>query len=99
MTRSLVEIASNIELARELVRRELALGDGHRKHYEGATDLEVSLPAADDTDPSAISMAVTLHCYVLGPERHYRFEGTDADLQLLEAVRGWFDEERGAEHE
>lgn len=50
---------------------------GH-KSYEGTWELLVSFPSYFDDDTATASpdfYRVTLHCYVLGPHRHYNWDG------------------------
>lgn len=50
---------------------------GH-KSYEGTWELTVSFPSyfEDDTyNAPPESFTVQLHCYVLGPQRHYSWSG------------------------
>lgn len=73
--------------------------DGHSKSYEGA--FEICLPnyfeEQPDTIPYTDPCVITLHCYLLGPHRHYEWKGrTFADaLDKCEfEVRGWLKDEQ-----
>lgn len=72
--------------------------DGHCKSYEGA--LTVHLPnyfeetAAHDSFGwhGKGSWVIELHCYLIGPNRHYRWEGRDFNECLTKAekdIRAW----------
>ena len=77
------------ELVFSGIKRSLEL-DGHCKSYEGAVEFHVQLPnyfkethgedhgfmAAMGSDPGP-NYKLTLHCYVLGPARHYDWEDSD----------------------
>jgi hypothetical protein len=72
--------------------------DGYCKSYEGR--IVVAFPdyfhehgEPDDRDPNAYS--VDLHCYVLGPHRHYNWTGRTLGEALRKAtrdVRRWIKE-------
>ena len=52
--------------------------DGDHKSYEGAWELLTCYPSYFDSEtfydgPEAV--VATLHCYVLGPSRHYEWRG------------------------
>jgi hypothetical protein len=52
--------------------------DGHCKSYEGA--MEIGFPNFfDDSAPHENSWRITLHCYVVGPRRHYEWMGKTLD--------------------
>jgi len=73
--------------------------DGHCKSYEGA--LSVSLPnffeerAAHEHDYGWLreeAWGIELHCYLIGPNRHYRWSGVSFDEALCKAeldIRAW----------
>lgn len=73
--------------------------DGHCKSYEGA--FVVNLPnyfeerAANDSFGwlSGGAWTIELHCYLIGPQRHYRWEGKSFAEALHKAevdLRAWF---------
>jgi hypothetical protein len=73
--------------------------DGHCKSYEGT--VEVKYPNYFERT-SENQCVVTLHCYVLGPSRHYTWFGTTLDEALDRAfadVRQWVDDAKKAEVE
>lgn len=68
------------------VEYELKMNDGYCKSYEGAFEVTMSFPEyfQDETGtkpPDFVS--ITLHCYVLGPSRHYTWKGPT----FLDALR------------
>lgn len=66
--------------------------DGMCKSYEGALEVRSEWPDYFDDDTSTAESAtyhcITLHCYVLGPARHYDFCGKTFGeaLQKFEAA-------------
>lgn len=85
---------AKIDALRQLVFAgiDVALAvDGHHKSYEGALGVEALWPSRFEPD-HVESYAVHLHCYVLGPSRHYDWIGPDPDAVIDEAtaaVRQW----------
>lgn len=86
-------------LQRDLFRaidQELAQ-DGHHKSYEGMFSVTCEWPnrfAYGDAAPETIGPTwwVTLHCYVIGPSRHYQWSGTtfnEAWERCEHSVREW----------
>lgn len=68
------------------VEYELEQNDGYCKSYEGTFEVTMSFPEyfRDETGtkpPDFVS--ITLHCYVLGPHRHYTWRGPT----FLDALR------------
>lgn len=60
------------------------------KSYEGAFEWTVCYPNyfEDDTgDMGATHFVLTLHCYVLGPARHYDWHGKTMDKVLDQAEK------------
>lgn len=63
-------------------------GDGYHKVYEGIIELHISWPSylvATDQDGRIVDdeynmplYELNLHCYVLGHQRHYHWQGIDA---------------------
>lgn len=69
------------------IERELSY-DGHCKSYEGTFEWTVCYPNyfEDETgDNGASFYKLTLHCYVLGPARHYDWTGKTMDEALDKA--------------
>ena len=69
------------------------------KSYEGCLEVHFEYPDYFDDEESAATQptycCITLHCYVLGPARHYDFRGKsfkDA-LKKLEATLGKWEKE------
>lgn len=60
---------------------EVALGYGH-KSYEGTWEISYGFPDYFD-DPLAesdpIDVTIQLHCYLVGPGRHYKWSGSNFD--------------------
>lgn len=68
----------------ELIKTELEI-DGYCKPYEGAIDVLRSYPNyfEDESGNSPpAGYCITLHCYVLGGQRHYDFIGRTFDDAL-----------------
>ncbi len=59
------------------------------KSYEGAIDVGIYYPnyfeSEENTIPAPCLYTITLHCYVLGPARHYTFKGKT----MREALQGF----------
>jgi hypothetical protein len=94
------------QLAFSGIKRALEI-DGACKSYEGAVELHVGLPnyfketTGEDWGLAAFfggaahNYKLTLHCYVLGPARHYDWEGSDVQDVFARAtadVRTWIAE-------
>ena len=83
------------------VEYELKLNDGYCKSYEGAFEVTMSFPEyfQDETGtkpPDFVS--ITLHCYVLGPHRHYTWEGPtflDALRKAEAEIDSWIEAQHG----
>lgn len=84
----------------ESLRKELfaAIGesleeDGHCKSYEGHFRIEASLPNYfEEKDKYPALWSLVLNCYVVGPHRHYVWEGNSFDECLRKAeidIRAW----------
>ena len=72
--------------------------DGHHKSYEGAIDLSYCYPNYFEQD-RGVMVVIELHCYLIGPTRHYKWYGDSVVKCLLEANKdldGWIRE--GAEN-
>lgn len=85
------------ELLFDGIEMAIESGVGHHKSYEGA--IEISFPNYFDERQQTFTSnyALTIHCYVLGPNRHYTFEGNtleEAINQAMEHVREWVEDER-----
>ena len=87
-----------LSLRRRLFRliREQLREDPCCKSYEGSIEVSLEYPnyfednGAEETRPSRCCIIV--HCYVLGPFRHYKFEGNTMRIALdkLEAqIKDW----------
>ena len=76
------------------VWREIRKGDGC-KSYEGTWELLIGYPDAfeDETGEAEPNFyRIQLHCYVLGPNRHYEWSGDTWEQALercLTDVEGW----------
>lgn len=60
--------------------------DGHCKSYEGG--MEIIFPDYFESNaqkPQANAWGIELHCYVLGPSRHYRWSADSFDNALAKA--------------
>ena len=83
------------------VEYELELNDGYCKSYEGTFEVTMSFPEyfQDETGtkpPDFVS--ITLHCYVLGPHRHYTWEGPtflDALRKAEAEIDSWIEAQHG----
>lgn len=90
---------SQLERFHSLVHRgvEAALRvDGHCKSYEGRIELLVEVPSYHERE-ALTHWTLTLHCYVLGPGRHYTWHATSEDDLFRVATRdvqGWIEELR-----
>lgn len=69
--------------------------DPYCKSYEGTIELVISLPDYFQRDKKPGHVELNLHCYVLGPSRHYSWSGYDVAAVFAEAtedVMGWINE-------
>lgn len=59
------------------IRKALEANDGYGKSYEGAFEITQEYPNFyDDSDASEKPIVrIKLHCYILGPARHYEWVG------------------------
>ena len=74
------------------IERELD-SDPHCKSYEGAFEWTVCYPnyfEDDAGDMGATHFVLTLHCYVLGPARHYDWHGKTMEEVLDKAEKDIF---------
>jgi hypothetical protein len=88
----------------EYLRRLLFYGirialeqDSHCKSYEGA--VEVRYPDFFEWREGEGPWTVKVHCYVLGPSRHYDFSGATLDEAVgkaIDAVEAWVTAEESA---
>ena len=71
--------------------------DGHCKSYEGAFELIVGYPNFFEDEAATSgpdSCCIRLHCYVLGPSRHYDWIGKTFSEALDKAekeVKSWIE--------
>lgn len=73
----------------EAIRRELE-DDNGCKSYEGALEVTLCFPNYFDDeycDECVVYYVIELHCYVIGPGRHYRWDGRSFDVALRKAER------------
>ena len=82
------------KLVMDAIRKELEI-DCHCKSYEGAFEWLTCYPNYFD-DPEAKEgpnfYVLTLHCYVLGPSRHYEWRGKTRGEVLDKAekeIKSW----------
>ena len=71
------------------IRKALEANDGYGKSYEGAFEITQEYPNFYD-DPDATStpiVRIKLHCYILGPARHYEWTGKTFAEALAKAER------------
>lgn len=70
---------------------------GH-KSYEGSWELNITFPDYFE-DPTGTSgpewVSLKLHCYILGPNRHYTWEGTWKQVieKAKKDIQEWIDED------
>lgn len=79
-------MSDNIQQFRDLVYKGVARAlelYGHCKSYEGAIDIHY--PGYHHKDGKG-DYYVELHCYVLGPSRHYTWWGDSVDDALSKAT-------------
>lgn len=73
----------------EAIKRELEW-DGHCKSYEGAFEITKCYPNYFEDEYCEgvdVHWVIELHCYVIGPHRHYRWDGGTFDIALRKAER------------
>ena len=60
----------------EAVEKEWARGEPG-KSYEGAWEVSAEFPSTDDggANAGACYWKIVLHCYLIGPSRHYSWNG------------------------
>lgn len=58
----------------KMIEKALIDSGGHCKNYEGELDVEFCYPNYFEDDKPPL-VCITLHCYLLGWTRHYKFEG------------------------
>lgn len=71
------------------IKRELEI-DFYCKSYEGTFELTVCYPNYFDDSEGVLApnyYVLTLHCYVLGPGRHYDWRGNTIEKVLDDAER------------
>lgn len=77
-----------------MIRQELER-NGHCKSYEGCLEVMTEYPnyfEDVDAEMGPCYVKITLHCYVLGPHRHYELEGktmAEALDKLEEMIAEW----------
>lgn len=64
------------------------------KSYDGAIEVRIDYPRYDfeKSIPEPEGFTITLHCYVLGPGRHYTFSGKTMREAIIKFER-WLDNE------
>ena len=72
--------------------RETLEEDSHCKSYEGAFEITQCFPNYFEHEyggagNQAVFYVIELHCYVIGPYRHYRWDGRTFDEALGKAER------------
>lgn len=79
--------------------------DGYCKSYEGAFEVTTCFPNYfdDETATSGAEFyAITLHCYVIGPSRHYEWNGKTFAQALDKAeleIESWLEESNDGNQE
>jgi hypothetical protein len=89
----MVDLEGFRKLVRDGIVKALEL-DPYHKSFEGRIAYAMSLPGYFDGDEPE-RHTLTLFCYVLGPSRHYSWEGTTAKEVLARAtadVQRWIAE-------
>lgn len=82
------------------IKRELEI-DCSCKSYEGTFEWKICYPDYFEDEEGVLApdhYVLTLHCYVLGPARHYEWRGRTATKVLDKAEReieSWLGEEHG----
>lgn len=75
--------------------------DGYCKSYEGTFEVVMSFPDyfADPTgEKQPDFVAIRLHCYVIGPHRHYEWQGPtflDALRKAEAEIDSWIEAQNG----
>ena len=70
--------------------REALAEDNHCKSYEGAFEITQCFPNYFDYEyetGNGCLFVIELHCYVVGPNRHYRWDGKTFEEALGKAER------------
>ena len=65
--------------------------DDHHKSYEGIFEVAKCYPSYFERDEKP-TWIITLHCYVIGPHRHYNWRGETFEVALNKAehdIRKW----------
>ena len=84
----------------EAIRKELEIDCGC-KSYEGTLEVTLCFPnyfEDEYCDEGVTYYVIELHCYVLGPNRHYRWDGRSFDVALRKAERDIYSWIGGAEN-
>lgn len=74
--------------------------DSHCKSYEGALEITQCFPNYFEDEygnGGATYYVIELHCYVIGPHRHYRWDGKTFNEALRKAEREIYSWIGGAE--
>ncbi len=77
-----------------MIRQERGQDD-YCKSYEGCVEVMTEYPNYFEDNEAELGpsyVKITLHCYVLGPYRHYELEGKtmeEALDKLEETIAGW----------
>ena len=76
------------------IRKELEI-DGHCKSYEGLFEIGVVYPNyfEEEAGDAQKVYVIELHCYIIGPHRHYSWQGNtllEAMNKADEEIRSWF---------
>lgn len=69
--------------------------DGYCKPYEGIFEITTCYPSYFEEGNAPEHYVIVLHCYVIGPARHYEWRGKtlEAALDKCEAeINGWLEE-------
>lgn len=69
------------------IKKELE-EDGHCKSYEGALTISQEFPCYFDQDKDPYYV-IELHCYVIGPSRHYKFNGKTLNECIDKLENSW----------
>ena len=82
----------------KLIHKELER-DPYCKSYEGCLEVLAEYPnyfEDEEAESGPTFYCITLHCYVLGPARHYEFKGKtmgEALNKLDETITEWEEQE------
>lgn len=71
--------------------------DGHHKSYEGTLEITCCYPNRfeENGENKPNYWVIELHCYVIGPSRHYDWDGKTFEEALFKAdkeIREWFND-------